>query len=162
MNPAKIIAATIRYIAPKNWDSAKDGECGDLWVRLEQDRRVAASAWKPTPEELALLVQGHSVVLRIWGAQPVVSLSVEAQEIRLASLEQADLSRLIVPMLVIYARPVDYPEEFVVRVWDGAAGPTNLFWIAETLEEARAAIPARFKVLARSESDDPVIVESYV
>ena len=35
------------------------------------------------------------------------------------SLKYVDLSGLAVPMAVIYDHPVDVPDKYVVRIWEG-------------------------------------------
>lgn len=66
------------------------------------------------------------------------------------------------PMLVIYARPSDFPDAYVVRLFcDGLA--MTLCSIFRTLEAARAMIPDRhFVRMERNEGDDPVIVETWI
>ena len=58
-------------------------KCSDLHVRAEMDDNnivVSQSAWEPTPDELNLLNAGGSIILHVWGGQPPVALTVEAQE----------------------------------------------------------------------------------
>ena len=67
--------------APKNWDPSV-GTCGGLpirvfWKRDSDDIAYVESAWKPTPEELALLNAGGNVILRVIGWQVPVSVYVE-------------------------------------------------------------------------------------
>lgn len=66
------------------------------------------------------------------------------------------------PMLVVYAKPSDFPEAYVVRLFfDGRA--MSLCSIFHTLEAARAMIPDRhFVLMERQPGDDPVIVESWI
>lgn len=63
--------------APLGWDSATDGECLPLHVRVT-DQGDCQSAWRPTPDELAVLVAGGSVLLSVVGGQPPVWVGVEA------------------------------------------------------------------------------------
>jgi hypothetical protein len=76
MIPRRIAGATLNLGPPEGWDK---GECSPLAVRVENDTgySVCASAWEPTPEELTRLVTGGSVVLRVFGMQPPVALTVE-------------------------------------------------------------------------------------
>lgn len=63
---------------------------------------------------------------------------------------------------VIYERPKDYPDHFVVRRWTvdvGRAIPEKLAALATTLEEARDIVPDGLHCIPRHESDDPCIVE---
>lgn len=64
-------------------------------------------------------------------------------------------------LFVIYDHPADYPGYFVVRRWFGAK-PTSDFAVADTIEAARAEVPAGLHCLARQPGDDPVIVETWI
>jgi hypothetical protein len=74
MQKALIEGATHNPGAPKDWDPKKDGDCGGLPIRF--DGRGCRSAWKPTPEELAVLIDGGYIELYVAGWQPPVSLGV--------------------------------------------------------------------------------------
>ena len=78
MIPKRIAAATHRLGAPDGWRK-EIASCARLWVRkVEEDGfAVYESAWEPTPDELAALLAGGSVVLRVAGGQPPVMLYVE-------------------------------------------------------------------------------------
>lgn len=69
--------------APKNWDPSH-GSCGGLPIRLLIDGKGqlygCESAWLPTATELEQLNAGGTVVLRVVGMQPPVSLYVEPRE----------------------------------------------------------------------------------
>jgi hypothetical protein len=69
-------------------------------------------------------------------------------------------------MFVIYERPSDYPTRYVVRKWIVTNAPdpipADYFTLHNTLEEARATIPAWMVCIVRSPKDVPCIVESYV
>ena len=70
-----------------------------------------------------------------------------------------------IPMAVIYRKPEDYPEDYVVRLFDGKTGqPTPMIILRDTLEECREDIQkSGFSAcFPRSRYDDPVIVESWV
>ena len=65
----------------------------------------------------------------------------------------------------IYDHPVDYPEHFAVRAWmieEGSVTAYELIGVADTLEDARALIPAGRHLVPRTAEDFPVIVESWV
>lgn len=75
MNKALIEGATHNPGAPEGMEDS----CGRLPIRVTRDERnhvVCQSAWKPTPEELAVLADGGYVVLSVWGWQPPVALTV--------------------------------------------------------------------------------------
>jgi hypothetical protein len=69
-------------------------------------------------------------------------------------------------MWVVYARPSDYPDKFVARVWEFGADlsprPTEYFRLAKTLEDLRLLIPAHLVRLERDPKDEPQIVEVWV
>ena len=82
----------------------------------------------------------------------------------LKTLQEADTTE-IMPMAVIYKKPKDYPDKYVVRIFDGKTGrPTNLIILRNTLEECREDIKASgySACLQRSKYDDPVIVETWL
>lgn len=80
MLPAMIENHTDIIGAPPDWDrETHGGPCLGLPVRVEQNDglRWLASAWRPSPDELAALNRGASVHLRVSAPQhPVVSMGV--------------------------------------------------------------------------------------
>lgn len=69
----------------------------------------------------------------------------------------------------VYEKPQDYPTEFVVREWfcggdnGEVRGNNNIFLRKKTLEEIRRnLIRLGLTCIGRKETDDPVIVESWV
>jgi hypothetical protein len=82
MIPRHIAGATHALGAPADWDKTRDGNCCVLHVRAVRDGRNTRfeSAWEPTPEELALLNAGGSVILSVVGGQPPVWLEVKSAE----------------------------------------------------------------------------------
>jgi hypothetical protein len=70
------IAGATHYLgAPEGWQPDRDGECAHLAVRVAGN--VWESAWEPTPDELAMLNAGGSVLLSVVGGQPPVMLGVQ-------------------------------------------------------------------------------------
>jgi hypothetical protein len=66
---------------------------------------------------------------------------------------------------VIYERPRDYPNQFVMRVWKIGAGtfsPTDDVTLADTLDEIRKNVPPGLYCLGRYADDDPCIVEVWL
>lgn len=61
----------------------------------------------------------------------------------------------------IYNRPVDFPDKFVARRWEGSM-PTQDILIADDLEELRRQLPPGLYRLARHPADDPVVVETWL
>jgi hypothetical protein len=82
MQPVKVRDQTIDFVKPHNWDDERDGQCGVLPVRVEQDGRYNChySNWKPNIEELKLLAQGGVVELCCVGVQPPVSVAVVPEQ----------------------------------------------------------------------------------
>lgn len=70
-------------------------------------------------------------------------------------------------MFVVYERPTDYPEDFVIRRFRVGSGleiladRTPLF-VGPTLKAARRAVPPHCIRLERDPSDDPKIVEVWL
>lgn len=83
------------------------------------------------------------------------------------SFEMVDFSELTWPMVVIYEKPGDFPNEFIGRIWDVAerkATPTNTFIARDNIEAVREDIAAAgFMVkFDRADGDDPVIRETWM
>jgi hypothetical protein len=66
---------------------------------------------------------------------------------------------------VIYNKPADYPDKVVVRRWI-IKGPSVYATLdkvlADTLADARAAVPAGLTRIERRPADDAVIVEVWI
>lgn len=77
------------------------------------------------------------------------------------------MSERVLPVIVIYRNPLDYPDKYVVRrQWAGGGGvliePGTLA-VVDTLEEARAVVPPEQDTcLGRDPEDDPAIFEVWV
>lgn len=75
----RIPGATRFLGAPANWNEQTDTHCAVLPI-LDYDvdgNNVMASAWEPTPDEIAAIVAGAKVHLHIWGSgHPVVAMTV--------------------------------------------------------------------------------------
>ncbi len=67
---------------------------------------------------------------------------------------------------VIYSKPADHPDHFVVREYNidaaGRVKATDSFSFHSDLEAARAAIPEGLYCSPRYPNDDPVIVETWL
>ncbi|MNC10508.1 hypothetical protein D3C87_1700750 [compost metagenome] len=66
---------------------------------------------------------------------------------------------------VIYERPVEYPDHFVIRLWlvvNGRLVLTPVQKFAKTLQEARKAIPPGLICFRRDASDVPELVETWM
>ncbi len=75
MQPVRFNGMTNIYTAPEGHNAERDGEIFDLPVM--DDGISMTSVWKPTEEELDILVNGGGISLSILGrAQPPVMLGV--------------------------------------------------------------------------------------
>lgn len=73
-----------------------------------------------------------------------------------------DYSDIKLPIFTVYDRPADFPNNTVIRLFDGASGhPTNAVMLCASLEEARAAMTG-YTCIPRTARDQPQIVESYI
>jgi hypothetical protein len=69
-------------------------------------------------------------------------------------------------LYTIYGRPLDYPDEFVCRRWDGrTCMPIDRgepFARGQTLDDVRRVLPVGLHNLGRQPGDDWAIVETWV
>lgn len=70
-------------------------------------------------------------------------------------------------MWIVYDRPLDYPNEFVVRRWDIVRGQpepvmTLVMYRAASLDGVRGHIPEGLYRMPRWEGDEPHIVEVWL
>jgi hypothetical protein len=73
-------------------------------------------------------------------------------------------TEVILTQYVIYERPKDYPDSFVVRCWDIKRGadapiPHAVGCLCASLEEARDQVPVGHVNIGRMAEDEPQIVE---
>lgn len=67
----------------------------------------------------------------------------------------------VFPLFAVYFNSRDFPGKFAVRLFDGQQ-PTRLVTVNNTIEAARGTIPPLFYCVARSEKDEPHIVETWI
>jgi len=72
-----------------------------------------------------------------------------------------DLSDIELPIIVVYEKPLDFPQHFVARLFD-TDKPTNCYTLADTIEDIRKTIPPYYTKIMPNEHDDPNIKEIYV
>lgn len=71
--------------APEGWDHKAQGECDPLPVQAHDGGLL--SVWKPSAEELAVLVKGGGITINLGTfAQPVMGVGVCAPECLLVSV----------------------------------------------------------------------------
>lgn len=81
------------------------------------------------------------------------------------SLRQVDFSEVAFPLITVYEKPEDFPDDYVARAWDGKGPkPTNIMIKRKNLQEIREDIMAAgfATALPRAEDDDPHIVETWM
>lgn len=81
------------------------------------------------------------------------------------SLRRVDFSELAFPLITVYEKPEDFPEDYVARIWDGKGPkPTNIMIKRPDVQRIREDIMAAgfTTVLPRAEDDDPHIVETWM
>lgn len=114
--------------------------------------------------------QGVSrVEARIAAYADLAARGARGADVMLRSLH-ARLDEILAPpatmgVWVVYARPADYPDQYVARrfsIEGGRTRPTEKIIRADTLEALRRLAPPDLVRLARSPGDDPVIVESWL
>ena len=81
MIPARISDSTFRAVPPGDWDSAGQGECGTLHVRVDGESDTAigflTSAWEPNGDEIGALLAGAKIEIGISAPrQPVMRVGV--------------------------------------------------------------------------------------
>lgn len=79
MIPKRIAGATHNFGEPTGWNSDRNGDVFELFVRAvpHGSTQRFESAWEPTPDELAILRAGGLVIVGVLGSQPPINLSVE-------------------------------------------------------------------------------------
>ena len=67
------------------------------------------------------------------------------------------------PMWVLYDHPSDFPDFYVLRLWDGATNtPRSTVFLAVELKEIKNAVAFQFVELGPYEGDDPKIMAVFV
>lgn len=64
---------------------------------------------------------------------------IEKGYIEVGSIKRVDLSKLEIPMIAVYRKPLDYPDKYVARVLDSAY-PTDIIMIKDTFLEIQKDI----------------------
>ena len=65
------------------------------------------------------------------------------------------------PMIVVYDHPLDYPEHYVARLFNGRQG-THLIVISAALGDLLAAKPAEMARISRVDDDPPKVAEIWL
>lgn len=65
---------------PKDWNKEKNGECGSLNVIYDSRKNTFTSAWKPSKDELEVLMAGGFVSVCIYSnVHPAISIGVASE-----------------------------------------------------------------------------------
>jgi hypothetical protein len=69
-------------------------------------------------------------------------------------------------MFVVYERPRDYPDRFVLRRWsiggNKMEADRDWFYLGDTLKEVREKVPPHCVCIRRHTNDEPQIVEVWI
>lgn len=78
------------------------------------------------------------------------------------AIQQRDVDKCLIPLIVLYDHPQDYPDHIVARLWD-IETPTNTVMIRRTAEEMHEAIRKLDDVvfMPRLPKDDKTIIGVY-
>jgi hypothetical protein len=79
----------------------------------------------------------------------------------LESFKTLDMSMYTLPMFAVFEKPIDHPNQYVVRLFD-CNRPTEHFIVKKTLKEIRRVIPKNLLHFPRSSMDEKHIVETWV
>lgn len=82
-------------------------------------------------------------------------------DIVVEKFDQDILKHCMMPVFTVYEKTSDYPDKFVVRLFN-INKATNFVAVKDTLEEARTVIPVGRVKFPKDEKDDPCIVEIYL
>jgi hypothetical protein len=67
------------------------------------------------------------------------------------------------PIWTLYDHPHDFPEHYVLRLFDGMSGQASpVIFLANTLDDIHRAMAVGYICICREEGDDPKIICSYV
>lgn len=67
------------------------------------------------------------------------------------------------PMWTLYDHPTDFPDHFVMRLFDGMTGAaTDKVFLAATIDEVHTAVSPHFLLVSRNEGDDSKIMAVYL
>ena len=79
-------------------------------------------------------------------------------------LKQSDIDRCMIPLIVVYDHPKDYPEFYAARLFD-SNNPTRAVMISGDLDKLRADIEKNIDdavFMRRAPRDDPKIIGPYL
>ena len=80
------------------------------------------------------------------------------------SFSEVDITELKVLIIAIYNRPLDFPEQYVARIFDGDK-PTNVILLDSSLSHIRQEIKFNFPKMVRlpkSKKDIETLVETWI
>lgn len=79
------------------------------------------------------------------------------------SMKNVDFSEMKLPMIVVFEKPLDFPNKYIARVFE-CEKPTNVIIIRDSLQEIRDDITAAgfFVCMGRTEKDALSIVETWM
>ena len=77
MRPVKMPEHNADLGEPTGWDAAKDGPCRTITAHIDSQARTITTAWELTQDELAKMLNGGKLRVRVFGGLPPMSIWVE-------------------------------------------------------------------------------------
>lgn len=99
--------------------------------------------------------------MKKWENAEMICISGSNRVVR--SMKEVDFSELKMPMIVVFEKPVDFPDKYIARVFE-CEQPTNTLIIRDSLQECREDITAAgfLACLERTDEDALAIVETWM
>lgn len=99
--------------------------------------------------------------MKNWENAEMVSGTIENKIVN--SLKEVDFSKMELPMAVVYEKPQDFPDKYIVRIFDCNI-PTNTLLIRDSLQDCREDITAAgfLACMERDSRDVLSIVETWI
>lgn len=85
---------------------------------------------------------------------------MENHTLVIEDVKQLDLSDIKMPLFALYEKPLDFPNNYVARLFD-LDQPTNIVLVADTLEELREKLPKGLHRFKREEEDVKALIETW-
>lgn len=82
-------------------------------------------------------------------------------DIVLESFTADNLRSCTLPLITIYRRPEDYPDNYVARLYD-LQQPTPYIVLGSDLADIKRKLPPAMLPVSRSHDDPPAVVVSYI
>lgn len=97
--------------------------------------------------------------MKKWEEAVIIPLENKVVE----SIREVDFTDMKMPMIVVYEKPLDFPDKYIARVFE-CEKPTNVIIIRDSLQECRDDITVAGFLVCLERSDDDVlsVVETWI